>query len=134
MRFGLTIEGAEARRLFDIDAVLINEDEQVEEEFNKLREMSRPSSADSLIGANNAQVRLDDEEEARRAAEEERKRLEEELEDDRRQREMAKAYGGKPPVKKPKKKKRKRGSPGGPQNLDDIKGAPTDRLFSGLMA
>ena len=134
VKYGLTIEGAEARRLFDIDAVLVNEDEQIEEEFNKLREMSRPSSVDSLIGANNAQVRLNEEEAARRAREEEeeRKRLEE-LDNDRRQREMAKAYGGKPPMKKPKKKK-KRVSPGGPQTLDDIHGAPTDRLFKGLMA
>jgi hypothetical protein len=30
LQFGLTIEGAEARRLFDIDSVLLNEDEQVE--------------------------------------------------------------------------------------------------------
>jgi hypothetical protein len=29
----MTIEGAEARRLFDIDSVMMNEDEQVEEEF-----------------------------------------------------------------------------------------------------
>ena len=135
VKFALTIEGAEARRLFDIDAVLINEEEQIEEEFNRLREMSRPSSFDSLVGANNAQVRLnEDDEAAKRAAEEEeeRKRLEE-LDNDRRKREMAKAYGGKPPMKKPKKKKKRR-SPGGPYNLDDIRGPPTDRLFSGMMA
>ncbi len=46
---------------------------------------------------------------------------------------MAKAYGGKPPAKKPKKKKKRR-SPGGPLTLDEIQGAPTDRLFRGLMA
>jgi hypothetical protein len=33
LKFGMTIEGAEARRLFDIDSVMMNEDEQVEEEF-----------------------------------------------------------------------------------------------------
>ena len=48
--------------------------------------MSRPSSVDSLVGGNNAQVRLNEEDEAARRAkqeEEERKRLEE-LDNDRR--------------------------------------------------
>ena len=33
LKFGMTIDGAEARRLFDIDSIMMNEDEQVEEEF-----------------------------------------------------------------------------------------------------
>jgi hypothetical protein len=52
LKFGMTIEGAEARRLFDIDSIMMNEDEQVEEEFHKLRDLSRPSSVDSLMGNN----------------------------------------------------------------------------------
>ena len=48
-QFGLTIEGAAERVLFDVDAVMHNEDEQVEEEFQRLRQMSRPSSVDSLM-------------------------------------------------------------------------------------
>jgi hypothetical protein len=48
-RFGLTIEGAFERILFDVDAVMDNEDEQVEAEFQRLRQMSRPSSVDSLM-------------------------------------------------------------------------------------
>lgn len=31
---------------------MLNEDEQVEEEFHKLRDLSRPSSVDSLMGNN----------------------------------------------------------------------------------
>jgi hypothetical protein len=122
VKYGLTIENAEARRLFDIDAVLVNEDEQIEEEFNKLRELSRPSSVDSLIGGNNAQVE--------QPKEEPKKVVEEELDDDRRQREMAKAYGGKPPAKK---KKRRRPKKGLDQTVDDVRGPATDRLFPSLM-
>jgi hypothetical protein len=40
----------EDKGLFDVESVLKNEDAQVEMEFNKLREMSRPSSLDSLMG------------------------------------------------------------------------------------
>lgn len=47
--FGLTVEGAADRVIYDVDAVMHNEDEQVEEEFQRLRQMSRPSSVDSLM-------------------------------------------------------------------------------------
>jgi hypothetical protein len=38
----MTVENAEVKRhLFDIDSAIDNEDAQLEEEFNRLRQMSR---------------------------------------------------------------------------------------------
>ncbi len=129
LKFGMTTEGAEARRLFDIDSVMMNEDEQVEEEFQKLRDLSRPSSVDSLMGNNNMRMINNNSAE---------KDLNLDLEDhesksaaDKRAIQMAKAYGGQPPVKKDKKKKTTE-KKAVPKTLDDFR-PPTDRLFPSLL-
>jgi hypothetical protein len=53
-KHGLTVEHAELNRaaghLFDIDSVMEGEERELEEEFRRLREVSRPSSAESRMG------------------------------------------------------------------------------------
>lgn len=121
MLFGLTVEGAADRVIYDVDAVMHNEDEQVEEEFRRLRQMSRPSSVDSLMEKPLLEAKVEQETEPKKpltAAE-------------RRALQMAKAYGGEVESKKRKSFKLKKNA-----DLVDIEGddAPlTDRLYPSLM-
>eukprot|EP00347_Sterkiella_histriomuscorum_P022324 403330882 len=124
------------RQQFDLDSILQGEEDKIEEEFLKLKDISRDGSVDSLIGdlpnkfdkANLDNIDNNDQDKLQSLApleltDENNQESKDDI--DKRQKELAKAYGGKPPASKKKKKtnKKKRG--------DDNR-LPTDRVFSYL--
>ena len=106
-----------SERHFDLEDILQNEDDKIEEEFLKLKDISRPDSMDSLMA--NQPLNLD---EAAAGGETIENGVNKEFNDSdnedekarkansasKKEKEMAKAYGGKPPKAKKKKTKKKK--------------------------
>lgn len=133
----MTVENAEAKRhLFDIDSAIDNEDKQLEEEFNRLRQMSRPSSVDSLVGSQ-PPVPRDSRRKKRQNSQDDIDEDELWQNADPKQRRLAKAYGGKP-LPPQKRKKKKTAAKNDDLGDDDFLGGTadrplTDRLYPSLM-
>lgn len=123
-----------SERNFDLEDILQGEEEKIEEEFLKLKDISRADSLDSLManqplnidadgGAGNLDANKEgdenesDDDSAKKAANSASKK----------EKELAKAYGGKPPKTKKKKGKKKKS-----QAAADGDRLPTDRVFSYL--
>ncbi|CDW73754.1 UNKNOWN [Stylonychia lemnae] len=123
-----------SERQFDIDSILQGEEDKIEEEFQKLKDVSRPSSVDSMIGDlptkfdKNIAENPDNSDGAIQSQPfdlgEDGFAIKNEDSARKRDRELAKAYGGKPPKAKKKKRtnKKKKSELDGDRQL-------TDRLF-----